>query len=338
MVSKVAIVGDGQMALVLADLLVDQGMEVSLWGPFPEDLEDLRATRESPRLPGFRLPEPVKVERDPQRLVEGAAIVVNAIPTQHVRTVWSGISYAFKQAAAGCTIVSVAKGIENDSLLRPSEVIASALGGADPGRFVVLSGPTIAAELARRLPATMVASGEDCGRVEAVQQAFSSPWLRVYSHDDPVGVEIAGALKNVIALAAGMVDGLGAGNNAKSALLARGLAEIARLGVAMGAKAETFFGVAGVGDLATTCFSPEGRNRSCGERLGRGERLEEILGSSTSVVEGVPTTRSVVMLAQRLGIEMPITEAVNAILYEGLSPRQAIIELMGRRLKAERVG
>jgi glycerol-3-phosphate dehydrogenase (NAD(P)+) len=229
-------------------------------------------------------------------------------------------------------IVSVTKGIENRTLLRPTQVIADAIGGgaaelrsatAPPITLCALSGPSIAAELARRMPASLVAASDDQGCACLVQDYLHVPWLRVYRNDDVLGVEMAGATKNVIALAAGMIDGLEAGANAKSALLARGLAEIARLGVAMGAKLDTFFGVAGVGDLATTCFSPEGRNRTCGERLARGETLQ---------------TKSVMELAQRHRVDMPITQAVHAILFEGLSPQNAIRELMSRQLKAEHVG
>jgi glycerol-3-phosphate dehydrogenase (NAD(P)+) len=323
------------MALVLADVLTDRGIPVSVWGPFAEHVASLRKSRQSPRLPGFRLPGEVEVTDDHERAVADAEIVVNAIPTQFIRQVWSRVG---KATPSDAIVVSVAKGIETETLKRPTEILAQALGERDLSRVVVLSGPTIAAELARRLPATMVAAAADGEAAEQVQHHFSSPWLRIYTHDDALGVELAGAVKNVIALAAGMVDGLGVGYNAKSALLARGLAEICRFGVALGAKSDTFFGIAGVGDLATTCFSPEGRNRSCGERLGRGESLIDILGSNPGVVEGVPTAQAVVKLAEQLGIDMPITHAVYSILFEKLSPSQAIADLMGRRLKAERVG
>jgi glycerol-3-phosphate dehydrogenase (NAD(P)+) len=233
----------------------------------------------------------------------------------------------------------VTKGIEVGTGLRPTQVLGQVLAmDDDDPRLCVLSGPSIAAELARRLPATLVAAASDEALASRVQDLLRVPWLRIYRSDDVVGVEVAGAAKNVIALAAGIVDGLKAGDNAKSALVARGLAEIARLGVAMGARVETFFGVAGVGDLATTCFSPEGRNRSCGERLGRGERLDDVLASMTSVVEGVPTTKSLVEVSRRLGVDMPITTAVHAILFNGLSPKDAIRGLMSREQKAERVG
>lgn len=334
MTTLVTIVGDGQMGLVLADALVERGVGVRLWGPFPDDIAALAARRESPRLPGFRLPDTVEITADDGALA-GATVILNAIPTQFIRAVWRRLASG---AAADAPIVCVSKGIENETLMRPTQVMADVLGD-DPGAparpMCALSGPTIAVELARRKPATMVAASAHDTLRRTVQNLFGAPWLRIYRNDDPCGVELAGATKNVIALAAGMVDGLGAGDNAKSALLARGLAEIARLGAAMGAKVETFFGVAGVGDLATTCFSPSGRNRTCGDRLGRGESLESILASTASVVEGVPTTRSVRQLADREGVEMPITAAVHSILFEAMTPETAIRELMGRAPKSE---
>ena len=335
----VGILGDGQMGLVLADALVACGVDVRLWGPFQADIESLAASRQSPaRLPGFTLAASVEVTDDSARALSGCGFILNAIPTQFIRRVWERVA---GDVPPGVPVICVSKGIENETLLRPTEVIAAVLGephDAASRPMCALSGPTIAAELANRKPATMVAASAHEGVTSETQSLLAAPWLRIYRHDDPCGVELAGATKNVIALAAGMVDGLGAGDNAKSALLARGLAEIARLGVAMGAKLDTFFGVAGVGDLATTCFSPSGRNRTCGDRLGRGESLESILESTVSVVEGVPTTRSVVALARRHEVEMPITEAVHEILFGGLAPADAIRVLMERAPKAERVG
>jgi glycerol-3-phosphate dehydrogenase (NAD(P)+) len=279
----------------------------------------------------------VQVEPDLEAALVECAIVVNAIPTQFIRPVWQRLAGA---VPARAVVVSVAKGIEVSSLKRPSEVLREAGSLSQP--LVTLSGPTIAAELARRLPATMIAASTDGAAARLVQQTFSGRWLRVYTGDDPDGVELAGAAKNVIALAAGLVDGLGAGCNAKSALLARGLAEIVRLGTALGARAETFFGIAGVGDLATTCFSPEGRNRTCGERLGQGVSLASILSStqasSGSVIEGVETAKALVALAARHEVDMPIVAAVHAILFDGLRPRRAIESLMGRELKPETIG
>lgn len=332
------IVGDGQMGLVLADALAERGIPVRLWGPFAEDIQTLAATRRSRRLPGFVLPGAVEVTADDAAALTGATWIINAIPTQFIRPVWQRVG---GHAPTGIPVLCVSKGIENETLLRPTQVIADVLstqGEPSTRSMCALSGPTVAAELAKHLPATMVAASEDAPLAREAQDLLDVSWLRIYRLEDAVGVELAGATKNVIALAAGMADGLEVGDNAKSALLARGLAETARLGVALGAKVDTFFGIAGVGDLATTCFSPSGRNRMCGERLGRGEALEAILESTVSVVEGVATTRSVMELARRHAVEMPITAAVHAILFESLDPRAAIRALMQRQRKAERIG
>jgi len=332
---RIAIVGDGQMGLVLASLLAERGVPCVLSGPFERDLAEVAERRTSSRLPGLELPASVRIIADPRSALDGATMVVSAIPTQFVRAVWLKFGAALP---SGALLVSVAKGFEQGSHHRPSEVLRAATHRAADDPVVVLTGPTIAAELARRLPAMMLAACSDSDAAARVQRTFTAPWLRIYTHDDAIGAEIAGALKNIIAIAAGITDGLQLGYNAKSALLARGLAEMVRMGVALGARAETFFGVAGVGDLATTCFSPEGRNRSCGEAIGRGESLEAHLHRTRSVVEGVETARSVAGLAHDRGIEMPITEAVCRILFDGLAPAKAIRELMSREAKAERVG
>jgi glycerol-3-phosphate dehydrogenase (NAD(P)+) len=342
MSSDVAIMGDGQMGLLMAMAVHERGVRARLWGAFPEHVAQLALQRERPeRLPEARLDESVVITSDEAIAMGGATVVISAIPTQYLHDVWTRIG---PHLAPGAAIVSVSKGIEIGTLRRPSEVIAHAV---DPGsrdvasvieRICVLSGPTIATELAQRQPAAMLASAKDQELTGQVQQLLTLPWLRIYTNDDPLGVELAGAVKNVIALAAGMADGLNLGYNAKSALLARGLAEMARLGNAMGASLDTFFGIAGLGDLATTCFCPHGRNRTCGERLGRGESLDAILKSMSSVVEGVPTAKAVLELARKHRVEMPITETVHQILFEGLSPRDAIPQLMQRSPKPERIG
>jgi glycerol-3-phosphate dehydrogenase (NAD(P)+) len=337
---RVTIAGDGQMALVLADLLVFKGTPVTLWCPFAQSAGELGRTRRSPRLPGFELPATVAVTPDPGEAFGSATIAVNAIPTQYIRPTWERI---VPSLPPGTPIVNVAKGIEIASLRRPSEILRETLARASAGDasgIVAFSGPTIAAELAKRLPAVMVAASESMALSERVQAVFTAPWLRIYTNSDPLGVELAGALKNVIAIAAGIIDGVGLGANAKSALLARGLVEMVRFGAAVGAKPDTFFGVAGVGDLATTCFSPEGRNRSFGEAVGRGEAIAHLLeeGRGTSVVEGAPTAKAVHAWAQRLGVTMPIMEAVYAMVFEGLPPKVAVGELMRRTAGAERVG
>lgn len=338
MSDRVAIVGNGQMGLVLGALAAEQGLPCRLWGRNEQAVAELASTRQSPqRLPGFVLPDGVEVTADDGRILSGATVIVNCVPTQFIRSIWQRLG----APPPDVPVVSVSKGVENGTLFRPTQVIADATGDdpACPKRpMCALSGPAIAVELARQLPATMVAAADEIATAARVQELFSTPWMRIYRLDDLVGVEIAGATKNVIALAAGMIDGLDAGYNAKSALLCRGLAEIARLGAAMGARVDTFFGVAGVGDLAATCFCPEGRNRTCGERLGRGESLDSILDSMTSVVEGVATTRAVVRIAADRGVDMPITSAVHEILFGSLSPRDAIGSLMSRHAKAETIG
>jgi glycerol-3-phosphate dehydrogenase (NAD(P)+) len=329
------------------------GPEIIMWGHDIDEVGELTQTRQSPRLPGFTLPDSVRVTHDLNKAMSeggdghGASLVVSAIPVQFTREVWRRLRPA-PSARAGAmplpdraAVVSVAKGIENNTLLRPTQIIADALGDdpdGPPRPIGTLSGPTIASELARGLPATMIAASDWPGYAHELQRVFSTSYLRVYTNEDVLGVELAGAMKNVIAIAAGILDGLQAGYNAKSALLARGLAEITRLGTAMGASTDTFFGLAGVGDLATTCFSPEGRNRSCGEALGRGVKPDDYLKSAKSVVEGVATTKSVMDLARKYRVEMPITEQVHAVLFEGLDPIDAIARLMSRELTSEKVG
>lgn len=333
------------MGLVCAQVLAgsdsrrgEASAEVVMWAHSPEEAGDLTQTRRTIRLNGYVLPEAVRVTPDLAKACQQADLIVTAIPVQHMREVWVRLRGVLQPHAA---VVSVAKGIENQTLLRPTQIVSDALSenpDIKPRPVGVLSGPTIAAELARGLPAVMIAASDSPELSAGLQQRFSTSYLRIYTNQDVLGVELAGAMKNVIAIAAGIIDGLQAGNNAKSALLARGLAEITRLGVAMGASHDTFFGLAGVGDLATSCFSPEGRNRSCGEALGRGVRIDEYLRRSASVVEGVATTKSVMDLAHKYKVDMPITAAVHAVLYEGMDPIEGIGLLMSRDQKQERVG
>jgi len=328
---RVVIIGDGQMGLVLADALAWGKVPTTIWGPFSDTITHLASHRENPgRFPGYRLPEQVHVEVEADRALSGATLAINAIPSQFVRPVWKRLA---GDVPVGCPIISVAKGVENDTLLRPTEVLHKVVPQAGPTG--VLSGPSIATELADHLPAVLIAASEDAALATRVQALFDVPWLRIYTGSDVLGVELAGACKNVIALAAGICDGLGIGDNAKSAVLARGLAEITRLGLAMGAAASTFYGVAGVGDLATTCFSPHGRNRSCGEALGKGESLEAYEARIHSVVEGVATTRSVIALSAQWDVDMPIATVLHEILFEGLSPAKGVELLMSRTTRDE---
>ena len=340
MAEQVTILGDGAMATVCSILLTENGHGVTMWGAFEESIEQLMQDREQRRLlPGVRVPQTVRLTANDAECFAGATMILSAVPTQYMRSVWARLK---SYAPSGVPVVSVAKGIENHTLLRPTQVIADVMGtkagwggAVADSPLVALSGPNIAAELARYLPATAVAASNDEAVARQVQATFSTQWFRVYTNTDVIGVELAGAMKNIIAIAAGIIDGLGAGNNAKAALVTRGLVEITRLGVAMGAQAESFKGLAGIGDLITTCVSPEGRNRTVGERIGKGKKLEEVLASMDSVAEGVPTTRSVRELAVRYNVEMPITEAVYSVLFENKDVLQALTELMTRDPKAE---
>ncbi|MDP6721916.1 MAG: NAD(P)H-dependent glycerol-3-phosphate dehydrogenase [Pirellulaceae bacterium] len=340
---KVNFIGDGSMATVLALLLDSKGVKCQIWGAFPDHVENLVQTRENQRyLPGYPIPKSIEFTSEDADAFAGADFILSAVPTQFIRSVWTRLC---KHLPPDIPVASVAKGVENETLLRPTQIIADVLQQSQtdhpdrPARpLATLSGPSIAVELARCLPATVCAASDDEAFSQKVQSTFTTNWFRVYTNPDLLGTELAGATKNVIALAAGIIDGLNAGNNAKSALLPRGLAEITRLGVAMGARQETFFGIAGVGDLATTCFSPTGRNRSAGELLGKGKKLEDVLDEIPGVVEGVPTTKSVVALAEKYKVEMPITNAVHHVLFNGLDPIDAITQLMTRELKSEKIG
>ena len=331
----IAIIGDGAMATVCAKLLTETGHSVRLWSAFAEQAEQLAAERENRRfLPGVAIPEQVEITTDQTQAFVGAAWAVSAVPTQFIRGVWQRLAGHYP---AGLPICSVAKGIEKDSLLRPTQVLAEVLtGSADSAvPLAALSGPSIAREVAAERPTTVVAASAGAELARQIQQLFTAPYFRVYTNTDLLGVEMAAATKNVIAIAAGILDGLAAGDNAKAALLTRGLAEITRLGVAMGGRRETFAGLAGLGDLVTTAVSPHGRNRSLGEAIGKGKTLEQAQAATESVVEGVATTTSVLALAGREGVEMPITAAVADVLFAGKDPRRAIADLMTRTPKAE---
>ncbi len=340
MFKSISIIGDGGMGTVLGMLLCEKGRSsaaprmtsVRMWGYDREQLAEIAQNRENEKfLPGYNLPEELVFEPDDERIMSGADLIVSAVPCQFMRRLWNRLK---DYVPDGVPIVSVAKGIENDTLLCPTQILAEILP-AQSDRLAVLSGPTIADELARRLPATACAAARDEELAEQIQNTFSVPWLRVYTNTDIVGVESAGAMKNIIAIAAGIIDGTGAGDNAKAALLTRGLTEITRLGIAMGARPQTFSGLTGLGDLVTTCISPKGRNRSFGERIGKGQTVEQARGATESVVEGIATCKSAMALAGRYDVEMPITQAIYEVLFENKPVQTAIADLMKRRLKAE---
>ena len=333
MFKNISIIGDGAMGTVLANMLCEKGLSVTIWGHDKGQLDKIRSAGENIFfLPGYKLSKALKFEPRDSFIMKDCDLMISAVPCQFMRGVWSRLR---AYVPTGVAIVSVAKGIENTTSRRPDEILSDVLGNNN--KCVVFSGPMIADELMRKLPATACVACDDIELAEKVQHALSDgvDWLRVYTNTDVLGVELAGAMKNVIAIAAGIVDGIGAGDNAKAALLTRGLAEIGRLGIALGANEHTFAGLTGLGDLVTTCFSPTGRNRSFGERIGKGQTVEQAKQATVSVIEGIATCKSVVELAKKHNVEMPITEAVYSILFEGKTVKKAIMDLMNRRLKSE---
>ena len=328
---RITILGSGAWSTACAMLLASQpGLCVTLWGRDAGHTADMARTRENARLlPGVLIPEAVQITHDAEVACRGADCYVVGIPTQYLR---EALGRLRPHLDPGVPVVSLVKGIENQMLLRPSQLIEAELPGSP---VVALSGPSHAEEVARRMPSSVVVAGHDLALLKQVQQLFSTDRFRVYTNTDIVGVELGGALKNVIAIAAGICDRLGYGDNAKAALMTRGIVEMTRFGVHCGALEKTFAGLAGLGDLMTTCFSPHGRNRSVGVRLGQGESLPHILGSMAAVAEGVNTSRSVCDLARQRGIEMPITQQVYRVLFEGLSPREATDALMRRPVRDE---
>lgn len=328
---RITILGSGAWSTACAVLLSSQpGVRVTLWGRDAGHVADMVRTRENVRLlPGVQIPKTVQITHDAELAGGEADCFIVGIPTQYLR---EALRPLVPYLRPGVPVVSLVKGIENLTLRRPSEILEDEL----PGRNVVaLSGPSHAEEVAHRLPSSVVVAGHDLALLQRVQQLFSTDRFRVYTNTDIVGVELGGALKNVIAIAAGICDGLGYGDNAKAALMTRGIVEMTRFGIHNGAQEKTFAGLAGLGDLMTTCFSPHGRNRSVGVRLGKGEAIAEILGSMAAVAEGVSTSRSVCDLARQLGVEMPITQQVFRVLFEGLSPREATDALMRRPVRDE---
>ncbi|MHC4640489.1 MAG: NAD(P)H-dependent glycerol-3-phosphate dehydrogenase [Planctomycetota bacterium] len=333
MFKNISIIGDGAMATVMAMLLCEKNISVRMWGYDRDQLSEMGRKRENIKfLPGYKLHQALVLEPDDRQIMAGADLVVSAVPCQYVRRIWKRLK---DNVPENVPIVSTAKGIENETLLRPTQIIADVLGEKQTAKYAVLSGPTIADELARKLPATACAAAADEQLAKNVQNTFNCAWLRVYFNTDVVGVELAAACKNIIAIAAGIIDGTGAGDNAKAALLCRGLAEITRLGMALGARPQTFAGLTGLGDLVTTCISPKGRNRSFGERIGKGQTVESAQRATQSVIEGFATCKSVMSLSQRYDVEMPITQAVYEVLFEQKPVKKAIADLMRRQLKPE---
>jgi glycerol-3-phosphate dehydrogenase (NAD(P)+) len=329
--SPIAVIGSGAWGTSLAMILHQRGHRVHMWEYFPEYAQVLDTTRENPKfLPGIKIPTDIMITSDLDKAVAGCEAAVMVVPSQRTRSVAKRLAQGgFKPRL----LVSASKGIEQGTVMRMSEVLNEAFG---PETVIcTLSGPSHAEEVSRKLPCSLVAASFSAADAQRVQDWFMTPSVRVYTSEDIVGVELGGSLKNIIALASGVVDGLGLGDNAKAALVTRGLVEMTRLGRALGARPETFAGLSGLGDLMVTCMSQHSRNRRVGEELGRGRRLKDILATMEMVAEGVDTSRSATMLAQRVGVEMPITEQMNRILFEDVRPADALTDLMQRARKAE---
>lgn len=329
---KIAVLGAGAWGTALARVLAERS-SVALWTWRADHAARLERERENRDfLPDYALPEQISPTSDVGAAVDGASIIVIAVPSEAVRAT---LAAAAARLSSDATLVVVAKGIEPTSLMLLSEVTRDVLGVAAERRAVFLSGPSFALEVARGLPTNLVAAGQDAARSLLVQQRFASDRLRVYSSDDPAGVQVGGALKNVIAIAAGASDGLGFGHNTRAALITRGLAEMARLAVAKGGSVRTLSGLAGLGDLVLTCSAELSRNRTVGFELGRGRQLNDVLSGLGHVAEGVTTAHSAYHLAARLNVDLPITAEVYAVLYGDKPVAQAVRDLLARPLKKE---
>jgi len=330
---KIGVIGAGSWGTTLADLLARKGFAVTLWAYEQDLVVRMQESRENDLyLPGITLATGLSFTGDLGAAVSSSELLVLVPPSQVMRRV---MTQATGHIKPGTLLVSASKGIENDTLLPMSEVLAEILPAKVVEGLAFLSGPSFAREVASGMPTAVVAAASRVEVARRVQEVFSTEAFRVYTNDDVMGVELGGALKNVIAVAAGVSDGLGFGYNTRAALITRGLAEMTRLGLAMGANASTFAGLAGMGDLVLTCTGDLSRNRTVGMELGRGKKLEEILGGMKMVAEGVKTTLSAHQLACKLGVEAPIIEQMYLILYEGKGPGQAVSDLMLRELKPE---
>ncbi len=330
---RIAVIGGGSWGTAFATMLAGRHRDVALWIREEEVCRDVREKRENALfLPGIRVPAAVVPTTDLAEALSGRTHVVFAVPSHHLRAV---AGRALPHLAADAALVSLAKGVENGTLLRMTEVLAQVLP-RHAGRLAALSGPTFAVEVAQGKPAGATLASADLSLAEGLQAIFSVDRFRLYADTDVAGIEIGGALKNVMAIAAGMSDGLGFGQNARALLIGRGLAEISRVGVALGAHPQTFAGLSGLGDLVLTCTGDLSRNRTLGFRVGRGEKAAEILAGMTMVAEGVRTAASAVDLSRKTGVPMPISEQVHRILHEGQDARAAVSELFARALRKEK--
>ncbi|QJB56466.1 NAD(P)H-dependent glycerol-3-phosphate dehydrogenase [Pseudodesulfovibrio sp. zrk46] len=329
---KITVLGGGAWGTTLADMLARNNVETVLWARSPEQAADIRDNRENTTyLPGVPLSDKLGAESDPATALKGADYILLAVPSQRIRATLTAFRDMLPDQPV---IICASKGIELDSLLPMSKVVAEALEGKRP-RYAMLSGPSFAAEVCRDMPTSVSLGCDDHELGRELQSALSTPAFRVYFTPDVRGVELGGAVKNVIAIGAGISDGLGFGHDARAALITRGLAEISRLGMAMGGQSRTFMGLSGMGDLVLTCTGDLSRNRQVGLKLGKGQKLDDIINEMNAVAEGVKTTRSLYNLSQKLKVELPITEQVYSILYEGKDAAQAVKDLLARDLTDE---
>jgi glycerol-3-phosphate dehydrogenase (NAD(P)+) len=330
--TRVAVLGTGSWGTAFSMVLADAGADVVLWGRRSEVVDAIASSHENPEyLPGIPLPETVRATDDPAQALDGAEVVVLAVPSQTLR---SNLSDWEPLLPRDCVLVSLMKGIELGTTRRMSEVIAETTG-AEPERIAVVSGPNLAKEIAQRQPAASVVACVDEAVAEKLQQVCLTAYFRPYTNTDVVGVEVGGAVKNVIALAVGMAKGMGMGDNSQASIITRGLAEITRLGLAYGADATTFAGLAGVGDLVATCMSPLSRNRTFGENLGKGMSLDEVVHATRQTAEGVKSAESILALARAKDVDMPIVEHVVAAVHDGLPPGEIVRRIMSRSAKSE---
>ena len=335
-IQRIAVIGAGAWGTALAKHLAEKGLSTTLWAYEREVLDSIAAKHENQLfLPGVRLPASLKVTNVLAEAVEHCDGVLFVVPSHVARLVLQQISPLLSRPLP---IVSATKGVEEDTFKLMTQVIGDVLPAHLHDGLMVLSGPSFAMEVCQGQPTALCLAGTNPPLVESFQSAFMTSTLRMYADSDVIGVQLGGALKNVMALAAGVVDGLGMGHNTRAAMITRGLAEMVRLGVAMGADPRTFYGLSGVGDLVLTCTGALSRNHQVGVRLGQGEKLEKILGSTQAVAEGVRTSRAAAGLAVRHGVEMPIVREVNAVLFEGKSCRKAVSDLMERVAKPEKGG
>lgn len=331
MSGKSLVIGDGGWGMAIAMSLHRAGREVHVWGRDPEYTKEVAASRDNRKyLPGIEIPADVLWTHDMDAALDGVEDVYSVVPTQFLRPTIA----SFGGRLAGLPVFSASKGLELSTLLRPTEILADVLG--KDAQLGVVTGPSHAEETARGLATSVVAAANDPALAQMAQDHLSSSSLRVYTATDLIGAELGGALKNIIALGAGIADGVGLGDNAKAALVSRGLVEMARFGVHQGADKETFFGLSGSGDLMVTCYSQHSRNRSLGEAIGKGEKLKDILARTEKVSEGVWTCKAIFTAADDLGVDMPITRQVYEILFDEVDPRVAVKNLMQRPSKAER--